>query len=173
MKKALLLLLVMLCFALQGQGTNMVKPSLSADNKRWEVWQPQAINAPLNGNRCYQIRYVSDNNDAFRRGYILFLDGKTSFASLKLPLTDDECKNFSVDSLMQTKRGFMLIVTWGGGKYLYTLKYIVRYRQASFFLDSIITQLYEPEKGRKKTTYKRMKKPLEMKGMIALPELLD
>lgn len=74
---------------------------------------------------------------------------------------------------MQTKRGFMLLVTWGGGKYLYTLKYIVRYRQASFFLDSIITQLYEPEKGRKKTTYKRMKRPLKMKGMIALPELLD
>ena len=37
MKKALLLLLVMLCFAMQGQGTNMGKPSLSADNKRWDV----------------------------------------------------------------------------------------------------------------------------------------
>ena len=173
MKKALLLLLVMLCFALQGQGINIGNPSLSADNKRWDVWQTLALKGPLYGKRCYQIRYVRDNYDTFRRGYILFLDGKTSFASLKLPLADDECKNFSVDSLMQTKRGFMLLVTWGGGKYLYTLKYIVRYRQASFFLDSIITQLYEPEKGRKKTTYKRMKRPLEMKGMIALPELLD
>ena len=173
MKKALLLLLIMLCFALQGQGINIGKPSLSADNKRWDVWQTLALKGPLYGKRCYQIRYVRDNYDAFRRGYILFLDGKTSFASLKLPLADDECKNFSVDSLMPTKRGFMLIVTWGGGKYLYTLKYIVRYRQASFFLDSIITQLYEPEKGRKKTTSKRMKRPLEMKGMIALPELLD
>ena len=158
MKKALLLLLVMLCFALQGQGINIGNPSLSADNKRWDVWQTLALKGPLYGKRCYQIRYVRDNNDAFRRGYILFLDGKTSFASLKLPLADDECKNFSVDSLMQTKRGFM---------------FIVRYRQASFFLDSIITQLYEPEKGRKKTTYKRMKRPLKMKGMIALPELLD
>ena len=164
MKKALLLLLVMLCFALQGQGINIGNPSLSADNKRWDVWQTLALKGQLYGKRCYQIRYVRDNYDAFRRGYILFLDGKTSF---------DECKNFSVDSLMQTKRGFMLLVTWGGGKYLYTLKYIVRYRQASFFLDSIITQLYEPEKGRKKTTYKRMKRPLKMKGMIALPELLD
>ena len=46
MKKALLLLLVMLCFALQGQGINMGKPSLSADNKRWDVWQTLALKGP-------------------------------------------------------------------------------------------------------------------------------
>ena len=92
MKKALLLLLVMLCFALQGQGINVGKSSSSADNKRWDVWQTLALKGPLYGKRCYQIRYVRDNNDAFRRGYILFLDGKTSFASLKLPLADDECQ---------------------------------------------------------------------------------
>ena len=173
MKKALLLLFVMLCFAQQGQCINIGKPSLSADNKRWDVWQTLALKGQLYGKRCYQIRYVRDNNDAFRRGYILFLDGKTSFASLKLPLTDDECKNFSVDSLMQTKRGFILLISWGGGKYLYNMEYIFRYRQASFFLDKIITQLFQPEKDEEKTTYKRMKKPLKMKGMIALPELLD
>ncbi len=55
MKKALLLLLVMLCFALQGQGINMGKPSLSADNKRWDVWQTLALKGPLYGKRCYQI----------------------------------------------------------------------------------------------------------------------
>ena len=173
MKKALLLLLVMLCFALQGQGINIGNPSLSADNKRWDVWQTLALKGPLYGKRCYQIRYVRDNNDTFRRGYILFLDGKTSFASLKLPLADDECKNFSVDSLMQTKRGFMLLVTWGGGKYLYNMEYIFRYRQGSFFLDKIITRLFQPEEDEEKTTYKRMKKPLKMKGIIALPELLN
>ena len=37
MKKALLLLFVMLCFALQGQCINIGNPSLSADNKRWDV----------------------------------------------------------------------------------------------------------------------------------------
>ena len=172
MKKALLLLLVMLCFALQGQGINIGKPSSSADNKRWDVWQRLTLKGQLYGKRCYQIRYVRDHNDAFRRGYILFLDGKTSFASLKLPLADDECKNFSVDSLMQTKRGFILLISWGGGKYLYNMEYIFRYRQASFFLDEIITRLFQPEEDEEKTTYKRMKKPLKMQGMIALPELL-
>lgn len=173
MKKALLLLLVMLCFALQGQGINIGKPSSSADNKRWDVWQRLTLKGQLYGKRCYQIRYVRDTNDEFRRGYIHFSSGKTRFATIKLPLTDFECKNFSVDSLMQTKRGFILLISWGGGKYLYNMEYIFRYRQASFFLDKIITRLFQPEEDEEKTTYKRMKKPLKMKGMIALPELLN
>ena len=112
-------------------------------------------------------------NDEFRRGYIHFSSGKTRFATIKLPLADFECKNFCVDSLMQTKRGFILLISWGGGKYLYNMEYIFRYRQASFFLDEIITRLFQPEEDEEKTTYKRMKKPLKMKGMIALPELLN
>ena len=47
MKKALLLLLVMLCFALQGQGINIGKPSSSADNKRWDVWQRLTLKGQL------------------------------------------------------------------------------------------------------------------------------
>ena len=173
MKKALLLLLVMLCFALQGQGINIGKPSSSADNKRWDVWQELTLKGQLYGKKTYQIRYVRDMNDEFRRGYIHFLSAKTRFATIKLPLADDECKNFSVDSLMQTKRGFILLISWGGGKYFYNMKYLFRYRQGSFFLDKIITRLFQPEEDEEKTTYKRMKKPLKMKGMIALPELLN
>ena len=52
------------------------------------------------------------------------------------------------------------------------MEYIFRYRQGSFFLDKIITRLFQPEEDEEKTTYKRMKKPLKMQGMIALPELL-
>ena len=172
MKKALLLLLALFCFTMQGLCTKIEKTSLSTDNKRWDVWQRLTLKGQLYGKRCYQIRYVRDHNDAFRRGYIFFLDGKTSFASLKLPLADDECKNFSVDSLMQTKRGFILLISWGGGRYLYNMEYIFRYRQGSFFLDKIITRLFQPEEDEEKTTYKRMKKPFKMQGMIALPELL-
>ena len=73
---------------------------------------------------------------------------------------------------MQTKRGFILLISWGGGRYLYNMEYIFRYRQGSFFLDKIITRLFQPEEDEEKTTYKRMKKPLKMQGMIALPELL-
>ena len=60
MKKALLLLLIMLCFALQGQGINIGKPSLSADNKRWDVWQTLALKGQLYGKRCYQRTLLSD-----------------------------------------------------------------------------------------------------------------
>lgn len=173
MKKALLLLLVMLCFALQGQGINIGKPSSSADNKRWDVWQRLTLKGQLYGKKTYQIRYTRDTNDEFRRGYIHFSSGKTRFATIKLPLADFECKNFCVDSLIQTKRGFILLISWGGGRYLYNMEYIFRYRQGSFFLDKIITRLFQPEEDEEKTTYKRMKKPLKMKGMIALPELLN
>ena len=67
----------------------------------------------------------------------------------------------------------MLLISWGGGQYLYNMEYIFRYRQGSFFLDKIIIRLFQPEKDEEKTTFKRMKKPLKMKGMIALPELLN
>ena len=166
-------LIILFCFAMQGQCINIGKPSLSADNKRWDVWQRLTLKGKLYGKKTYQIRYVRDTNDEFRRGYIHFSSGKTRFATIKLPLTDFECKNFCVDSLMQTKRGFMLLISWGGGKYLYNMKYLFRYRQGSFFLDKIITRLFQPEEDEEKTTYKRMKKPLKMKGMIALPELLN
>ena len=170
--KHLFSLIILFCFALQGQCINIGKPSLLADNKRWDVWQELTLKGQLYGQKTYQIRYVRDTNDEFRRGYIHFSSGKTRFATIKLPLTDFECKNFCVDSLMQTKRGFILLISWGGGKYLYNMKYIFRYRQGSFFLDKIITRLFQPEEDEEKTTYKRMKKPFKMQGMIALPELL-
>ena len=166
-------LIILFCFAMQGQCINIVKPSLSADNKRWDVWQRLTLKGKLYGKKTYQIRYVRDTNDEFRRGYIHFSSGKTRFATIKLPLADFECKNFCVDSLMQSKRGFILLISWGGGKYLYNMEYIFRYRQGSFFLDKIITRLFQPEEDEEKTTYKRMKKPLKMKGIIALPELLN
>ena len=166
-------LIILFCFAMQGQCINIGKPSLSADNKRWDVWQRLTLKGKLYGKKTYQIRYVRDTNDEFRRGYIHFSSGKTRFATIKLPLADFECKNFCVDSLMQTKRGFMLLISWGGGKYFYNMKYLFRYRQGSFFLDKIITRLFQPEEDEEKTTYKRMKKPLKMKGIIALPELLN
>ena len=166
-------LIILFCFAMQGQCINIGKPSLSADNKRWDVWQRLTLKGKLYGKKTYQIRYVRDTNDEFRRGYIHFSSGKTRFATIKLPLADFECKNFCVDSLMQSKRGFILLISWGGGKYLYNMEYIFRYRQGSFFLDKIITRLFQPEEDEEKTTYKRMKKPLKMQGIIALPELLN
>ena len=171
--KHLFSLIILFCFALQGQCINIGKPSLLADNKRWDVWQELTLKGQLYGQKTYQIRYVRDTNDEFRRGYIHFPSGKTRFATIKLPLSDFECKNFCVDSIIQTKRGFMLLISWGGGKYLYNMEYIFRYRQGSFFLDKIITRLFQPEEDEEKTTYKRMKKPLKMKGIIALPELLN
>ena len=173
MMKHLFSLIILSCFAMQGQCTNIGKASLSTDNKRWDVWQELTLKGQLYGKKTYQIRYVRDTNDEFRRGYIHFLSAKTRFATLKLPLADFECKNFCVDSIIQTKRGFMLLISWGGGQYLYNMEYIFRYRQGSFFLDEIITRLFQPEEDEEKTTYKRMKKPLKMKGMIALPELLN
>ena len=171
--KHLFSLIILFCFALQGQCINIGKPSLLADNKRWDVWQELTLKGQLYGKKTYQIRYVRDTNDEFLRGYIHFSSGKTRFATIKLPLSDFECKNFCVDSIIQTKRGFMLLISWGGGKYLYNMEYIFRYRQGSFFLDKIITRLFQPEEDEEKTTYKRMKKPLKMKGIIALPELLN
>lgn len=173
MMKHLFSLIILSCFAMQGQCTNIGKASLSTDNKRWDVWQELTLKGQLYGKKTYQIRYVRDTNDEFRRGYIHFLSDKTRFATLKLPLADFECKNFCVDSIIQTKRGFMLLISWGGGQYLYNMEYIFRYRQGSFFLDEIITRLFQPEEDEEKTTYKRMKKPLKMKGMIALPALLN
>ena len=103
MNKYLLLLYSLLCLAFQGQCANVGKTGFREDIPRWDVWQELTLKGQLYGKKTYQIRYVRDTNDEFRRGYIHFSSGKTRFATIKLPLTDFECKNFCVDSLMQTK----------------------------------------------------------------------
>lgn len=112
MKKHLLLLYSLLCLAVQGQCANVGKTGFREEIPRWDVWQRLTLKGQLYGKKTYQIRYVRDTNDEFRRGYIHFSSGKTRFATIKLPLTDFECKNFCVDSLMQTKRGFILLISW-------------------------------------------------------------
>ena len=61
--KHLFSLIILFCFALQGQCINIGKPSLLADNKRWDVWQELTLKGQLYGQKTYQIRYVRDTND--------------------------------------------------------------------------------------------------------------
>lgn len=61
----------------------------------------------------YKILHLSfsDSNQEM----IQVLQHETLFATLKLPIADDDVKNFSVNKIEQTKRGFQIGVDWGGG----------------------------------------------------------
>ena len=46
-----------------------------------------------------------------------------SVITIDLPLTDSEVKNFSVDSFKETKDGFSIATSYGGGKNYYSRKF--------------------------------------------------
>ena len=83
MNKYLLLLYSLLCLAVQGQCANVGKTGFQEEIPRWDVWQRLTLKGQLYGKKTYQIRYVRDTNDEFRRGYIHFSSGKTRFTPVR------------------------------------------------------------------------------------------
>ena len=83
-------------------------------------------------------------------------------ASLKMPIPDEEVKNFSVSKIAETRHGFKIAVNWGGGNYLYDIEYYFILREKSFYLDYVKFHTYSPN-SKVKTTIKRItpKIPIE------------
>ena len=63
-------------------------------------------------------------------------------ASILLPIPDEEVKNFSVTKIAETKNGFEVAVSWGGGNNIYDVDFSFAFRGGQFYLDEIKTDKY-------------------------------
>lgn len=73
-------------------------------------------------------------------------EGNKTVASISLPVPDEEVKNFSVTKVAETKHGFKIAINWGGGNYIYDIEFYFAFRGHQFYLESIITNNYGPDK---------------------------
>ena len=60
--------------------------------------------------------------------------GEGTVATIKLPIADDEVKNFALRSVEKTKGGFELRVEWGGGNYFYEIQFDFSCKENNFYL---------------------------------------
>lgn len=56
-------------------------------------------------------------------------------SSIILPKADEEIKNFSLNEINETKEGFNIFVSWGGGNDFYTRKFNFKYLDGKFYLN--------------------------------------
>ncbi len=65
-----------------------------------------------------------------------------TITSILLPIPDEEVKNFSVTKIGETKDGFEVAVSWGGGNNIYDTDFSFAFRGGQFYLDEIKTYRY-------------------------------
>lgn len=120
----------------------------------------------LNGkyyiNNSFKVVYVIDETE---NKIIYLIDEVGVVSSILLPKSDEGVKNFSVDRILKTNRGFQIIVSWGGGSYFYHREFYFNYIKSDFYLDSIkYTDFFESDK---KTicVLKKLKEPVVFKNV--------
>lgn len=85
-------------------------------------------------NNSYKVIYLIDDSE---NKTIKLINNDSVVGSILLPKTDDEVKNFSVESILKTKKGFQINVNWGGGNYFYGREFFFNYINDNFYLDSV------------------------------------
>ena len=90
----------------------------------------------------YKVLYYQSVNDNYyeRRLFISMRD--SILYSLRLPIADEEVKNFGVNSITKSATGFILECGFGGGNYIYTIYFYFDYIMNSFYLTKYETKLY-------------------------------
>lgn len=60
--------------------------------------------------------------------------GKEVIAKVELPIPDSEAKNFSLNSVEKTRKGFEIKAEWGGGLYHYEIQFNFICKENNFYL---------------------------------------
>jgi hypothetical protein len=115
----------------------------------------------LNGkyylNNSYEVVYLIDETE----NKMIYLNDKDGVIGIiLLPKADDEIKNFSVDRILKTKRGFQINVNWGGGNYFYGREFYFYYRNNNFYLDTIKYNIYFERDNKTVNDLKIIKEPI-------------
>lgn len=82
-------------------------------------------------------------------------------ASISLPIADEDVKNFSIKKIAETKKGFEVVINWGGGKNIYDVKFNFIFRDHQFYLDEVLTSKYGPDTD-EATLLKKINPPISI-----------
>ncbi|WP_243347616.1 hypothetical protein [Parabacteroides sp. FAFU027] len=87
-------------------------------------------------------------SDKSNRKYIQLSQDNKLTTSIRLPIPDDEVKNFSVDKIEETNTGFKLNVSWGDMYYYYNREFYFCFINKKFYLSEIKVRdkIYDPQK---------------------------
>jgi hypothetical protein len=86
-------------------------------------------------NDIYKIIHLERTEN--RREQILILENNILTSSISLPIPDEEVKNFSVNKIEETQKGFKISIDWGGGNYFYERCFFFILKNNQFYLDNI------------------------------------
>lgn len=152
MKTIICVVLSMLCVSCVGQRVH------DGNKKKTEesLLKDTLFILPLKNRQYEQLDYKilrlcnldSERNQIKSTRRIELIRGNKAVASLSLPVPDEEVKNFSVNEITETEKGFKIVVNWGGGNYFYGREFYFNFKDTQFYLDSLIMKSYiqEPEK---------------------------
>lgn len=87
---------------------------------------------------------------------IELVKGNQKVASFSLPIPDIGIKNFSVDEIQQTKTGFIIVATWGGGNDLYGREFHFIYKNKQFYFYMLMLKHYSANLGQEIRSTKKI-----------------
>ncbi|MBN9482608.1 MAG: hypothetical protein J0H46_04610 [Bacteroidetes bacterium] len=134
MKTILLLILSAYSVACFGQQEKIAEPSQQLADT---VAKLLLNRKTYDNDRLSILELYSLGKDGYRidsSHALFFVIGNKKIASFRLPIPDDEVKNFQVGKITETKNGFKMDVTWGGGENIYRIDLYFIYRDRYFYL---------------------------------------
>ncbi len=113
-------------------------------------------------NNEFKVIFLSnlenETNNFFLTKTIILVKNKSLFATIKLPIANDEVKNFSVTKILETVDGFKILMNWGGGNNIYNVEYFFYYKKNEFYFAKFSRKQYRP--NTKVTTKLKKIKPM-------------
>jgi len=88
----------------------------------------------------YQLLYLYNFDDD--RKTIELQKNHTTIKIIALPKADMEAKNFSIDTIKETNKGFEIKASWGGGFWFCSRVFNFSFYNNSFYLNKIIVWHY-------------------------------
>ena len=146
------IIVLFFCVSCQGQQSKKSIPS------RTEIID--TLNVLTLKEKRYKIAHLGNRDNG--REQIQLLKNNIQISSILLPVADEEVKNFSVNKMEETQKGFKISVDWGGGNYFYERIFFFSYKENKFYLDTLEINNFTQEPEKKTTITKAINPPIEI-----------
>ncbi len=163
MKKIIYFIFTIICISSKSESFYINK----LNNINLNSIQVDTISQLLLNNKFYKnnefkviclSKLENENNNFFLTKTIILVKNNNLLATIKLPIANDDVKNFSVTKIIETVNGFKILISWGGGNNIYNLEYYFYYKKNEFYFVKLKRKEYGP--NTKVTTKLKNIKPM-------------
>lgn len=118
----------------------------------------------LKGRKYNDIKYKIVHIGYSEKGQeqIQLLENNILIYSVWIPIADEEVKNFSLNKIQETRKGFKMSVDWGGGNYFYKRTFFFSYIDGKFYLYNLEIKNFTQNPENKESTRKSIKPLVEI-----------